>query len=50
MTNTDFGLRSLQVKGPKVWNALPSSIKNEGNVVKFKKNVKDFLLYHDLPL
>ena len=48
-TNTDNGQRSISVRGPRVWNALPSCMKNIGNVSTFKRRLLNFLLNNDLP-
>ena len=42
--NTKYGKRAFSHAGPKVWNKLPSSIKEEENTEVFKKKLKSFLL------
>ena len=37
------GERSFAYIGPKVWNALPSPLRSEGNIDTFKKNLKHYL-------
>lgn len=49
-THTDYGQRSMLVRGPRLWNALPQCIKNVANVARFKSSLKEHMLRHDLPL
>ena len=49
-TNTDYGQRSFFVRGPRLWNTLPQKIKDITNVHTFKRNLRDHMLHHDLPL
>ncbi len=49
-TNSDNGQRSISVKGPRVWNALPSCINDIGNVFTFKRKLLEYLLSNDLSL
>ena len=35
-----YGLKSLIILGPKVWNLLPGNVKSETSFTKFKKYVK----------
>lgn len=49
-TCTDYGQRSMLVRGPRLWNALPPCIKNVGNESRFKRSLKEHMLHQDLPL
>ncbi len=49
-TNTDYGQRSMFVRGPRVWNALPPRTKDVTNVHTFKRSLRDHMFHHDLPL
>lgn len=48
--STDNGKRSISFKGPRVWNALQTSIKDIGNLFIFKRKLMDYLLNNDLSL
>ena len=41
---TNMGSNSLVIKGPKLWNSLPSQIKSINNIKTFKTKIKDILL------
>ncbi len=43
-TNTDTGARAFSVLGPKLWNDLPSDIKNSSNLNTLKRKLKEKLL------
>ena len=47
-TNTDNGQRSISIKGPRLWNALPSCLKDVQNVLTFKRKLMNFLLKNNL--
>ena len=37
---TNYGLKQLKVNGPRIWNAMPSNIKNITSIHVFLKNLK----------
>ncbi len=41
---TDSGARSLAVLGPKLWNELPTCIKEASNPQVFRRRLKNYLL------
>ena len=41
---SNYGLKKLKVSGPKIWNSLPSDIRNIKSLIKFKNAVKNYLL------
>ena len=41
-SRTDLGARALKVKGPSLWNALPTEIKRANNIRGFKCKLKDY--------
>lgn len=43
-TKTDSGARAMSVTGPKLWNQLPSDIKEANNLHAFKSKLKKNLL------
>ena len=43
-TNTDSGARSLLVRGPKLWNKLPSNLKEANTIHLFKTKLRNVLL------
>ena len=43
-TNTDTGARNVEVRGPTLWNALPSNIKDLANFYTFKNKLKEHYL------
>lgn len=49
-TTTDYGQRSLLIRGPRLWNNLPQCIKDVRSEITFKKKLKDFIMYNDIPL
>ena len=38
------GLRLIKVEGPKIWNALPKTIKNNNSLKYFVKCLKHYLV------
>ena len=42
--NNKYGKRAFSCVGPKVWNLLPADIREEADTIKFKKNLKSFLM------
>ena len=43
-TSTVTGERNLAVKGPKLWNDLPLTIKNAPSLYTFKRNLREYIL------
>ena len=43
-TTTDVGSRAILVRGPTLWNKLPCSIKEAGNLHCFREKLKKYLL------
>ena len=43
-TTTDVGSRAILVRGPTLWNKLPHSIKEAGNLHCFREKLKKHLL------
>ena len=41
---TDIGGRAISIKGPKLWNTLPSAIQNQPTLITFKEKLKKYLL------
>ena len=41
---SNYGLKKVKVNGPKIWNSLPSDIRNNKSLIKFKNAVKIYLL------
>ena len=41
---SNYGLKKIKVSGPKIWNSLPSEIRNIKSLIKFKNVVKNYLL------
>ena len=41
---SNYGMKLLKVKGPKIWNAIPVSIRNTLSLISFKKLLKDHLI------
>ena len=41
---TDIGTRAISIKGPKSWNAIPSTIQNQTSLISFKGKLKKYLL------
>ena len=41
---TNYGFKQLRVVGPRIWNALPSYLKNENSLYVFLKNLKLYLI------
>jgi len=44
-TNTLTGTKMLMVRGPLVWNTIPSQVKNTGSLPVFKERLKKYLLH-----
>ncbi len=44
---TDTSQRSLLIRGPRIWNALPLFLTGIGNLNMFKKCLKKYMLGHD---
>ena len=42
--NTDIGARAISIKGPKLWNTIPSAVINQPTIVAFKDRLKKYLL------
>ena len=42
--NKEIGTRSFKYSGPRLFNSLPGSMKDSGNLKAFKKKLKTFLL------
>ncbi len=42
VNTTTYGLHSLRYRGPKLWNALPSSTKQSENIVNLKTNLSNY--------
>ena len=40
---TKAGTRDFSVAAPTVWNALPATVKSEGNIVSFSRRLKTYL-------
>ena len=40
---TKAGTRDFSVAAPAVWNALPATVKSEGNIVSFSRRLKTYL-------
>ena len=38
---TSYGIKSISILGPKIWNSLPNEIKSSKNASKFKVLMKD---------
>ncbi|XP_066959043.1 uncharacterized protein [Macrobrachium rosenbergii] len=47
-TTTDMGAKSISIKGPRVWNNIPTNIKNAPSSKLFKKILKSYLLENKL--
>ena len=41
---THYGLKSLKVQGPKIWNKLPPSLRTKDNINSFIKEYKKLLI------
>ena len=41
---TNYGIKSLNFKGPKIWNSLPDEIKTDQNTKQFKNSIKTWFL------
>ena len=46
---TNYGLKQLKVNGPRVWNTLPSYLKNATVLSIFLKNLKLLYISQDMP-
>ena len=42
--STNIGTRSIKIKGPLVWNSIPSQLKNAANIHIFKEKIKKDIL------
>ena len=42
-TNSKLGARAFSVIGPKIYNSLPSDVKESSNIMTFKQKLKTFL-------
>ncbi len=49
-TKTDTGSRPITVRGPKLWNNLPSTVKECNSLHALKAELKNFLLHDHLPI
>ncbi len=49
-TKTDTGSRSITVRGPKLWNTLPSTVKQCNNLHALKAELKNFPLHNHFPV
>jgi hypothetical protein len=47
---TKFGIRSFRYFGSKVWNMLPSNIKNSENLSQFKEKINSWTLACQCPM
>ena len=43
-TKTDIGARAISVKGPKIWNTIPATIRNQPTITAFKDKLKKYLI------
>ena len=41
---TDIGSRAVSVKGPRLWNTIPSAVQNQPTLASFKEKLKMYLL------
>ena len=41
---TNYGLKQLKVNGPRIWNELPSNVRNESSLFIFMKSIISYLL------
>ena len=41
---TNYGLKQLKANGPRVWNELPSEVKDAGTLTVFSKRLKEHYL------
>ena len=41
---THYGLKQLKVQGPKIWNNIPSLIRNHHSIKNFLKEFKDYII------
>ena len=37
---TNYGLKQLKANGPRIWNSLPTNIKNATTLITFTKSLK----------
>ena len=47
-TKTNMGERSVLVAGPKLWNSLPTQVRNVNTLSSFKRQLYKYLLHHQL--
>ena len=43
---SNYGLKLLKVKGPKIWNSIPTGIRSTLSHIRFKKLIKSHLIYN----
>ena len=43
-TKTDIGARAITIKGPKIWNSIPSTVQNQRTLKAFKDKLKKYLV------
>ena len=43
-TNTDMGARAVTIRGPSIWNTLPTEVKDSLSILVFKGKLKKILL------
>ena len=41
---TNYGLKKLTVNDPRIWNALPDSLRNEDSIFIFQRNLKKYFI------
>ena len=41
---SNYGLKQLKISGPKLWNSLPTDVRNIKSLIQFKNSVKNYLL------
>ena len=41
---TDIGARAISIKGPKLWNTIPSAVVSQPTLISFKYKLKEYLL------
>ena len=41
---TDIGARAISIKGPKLWNTIPSAVVSQPTLISFKYKLKKYLL------
>ena len=43
-TKTDIGARSISIRSPKIWNAIPQAVKDSISLHVFRGKLKQYLL------